>query len=83
MNTLIHRMLPLGIRLQLMLWYTAVFAVLLLFAGAISYKYLERSLEASVDTTLQIRTQQIAGGIVLTGIALVSGVQATRQKDSN
>lgn len=25
----------------------------------------------------------VVGGIVLTGIALVSGVQATRQKDSN
>jgi hypothetical protein len=25
----------------------------------------------------------VAGAIVLTGIALVSGVQATRQKDSN
>jgi hypothetical protein len=25
----------------------------------------------------------VAGGIVLTGIALVSGVQASRQKDSN
>ena len=67
MNTLIHRIFPLGIRLQLMLWYTAVFAALLLFAGAISYQYLERSLEASLDSTLQIRTQQIAGGIVLTG----------------
>ena len=67
MNTLIHRIFPLGIRLQLMLWYTAVFAALLLFAGAISYQYLEQSLEASLDTTLQIRAQQIAGGIVLTG----------------
>ena len=67
MNTLIHRIFPLGIRLQLMLWYTAVFAALLLFAGAISYQYLEHSLEASLDTTLQIRAQQIAGGIVLAG----------------
>ncbi len=67
MNAMLHRMFPLGIRLQLMLWYTAVFAALLLFAGAISYQYLEHSLEASLDSTLQIRTQQIAGGIVLRG----------------
>ena len=67
MNTLIHRIFPLGIRLQLMLCYTAVFAALLLFVGAIFYQYLEHSLEASLDTTLQIRAQQIAGGIVFRG----------------
>src|SRR2546421_2036709 len=67
MNTLIHRMLPLGIRLQLMLWYTAVFAALLLFVGAVFYQYLEHTLEASLDTTLHIRAQQIAGGIVFRG----------------
>src|SRR5260370_7758317 len=63
MNTLIHRMLPLGVRLQLMLWYTAIFAALLLFTGAFFYQHLEHSLEASLDTTLEIRAQQIAGGI--------------------
>ena len=61
MNTLIHRLFPLGIRLQLMLWYTAVFAALLLFVGAVFYQYLEHTLEASLDTTLHIRAQQIAG----------------------
>src|SRR5260370_28313005 len=67
MNTLIHRLWPLGIRFQLMLCYTAVFAALLLFVGAIFYQYLEHSLEASLDSTLQIRAQQIAGGIVFRG----------------
>src|SRR5438128_700586 len=67
MNAILRRMFPLGIRLELMLWYTAVFAALLLFVGAIFYQYLEHSLEASLDTTLQIRAQQIAGGIVLRG----------------
>jgi hypothetical protein len=37
-------MLRLGIRLQLMLWYTAVFAALLLFTGAFFYQHLEHSL---------------------------------------
>src|SRR5260370_37956 len=64
MNALIHRI---GIRLQLMLWYTAVFAALLLFSGAFFYQHLEHSLEASLDTTLEIRAQQIAGGITWSG----------------
>ncbi len=64
MKALIHRI---GIRLQLMLWYTAVFAALLLFTGAFFYQHLEHSLEASLDTTLQVRAQQIAGGIVWSG----------------
>ncbi len=64
MKALIHRI---GIRLQLMLWYTAVFAALLLFTGAFFYQHLEHSLEASLDTTLQVRAQQIAGGITLVG----------------
>ncbi len=67
MNALIHRLYPLGIRLQLMLWYTAVFAALLLFTGAFFYQHLEHSLEASLDTTLEIRAQQIAGGIAQSG----------------
>src|SRR5260370_2624850 len=67
MNAFIHRLYPLGIRLQLMLWYTAVFAALLLFTGAFFYQHLEHSLEASLDTTLEIRAQQIAGRITLVG----------------
>jgi len=67
MNALIPRLWPLGIRLQLMLWYTGVFAALLLFTGAFFYQHLEHSLEASLDTTLEIRAQQIAGGITLVG----------------
>ncbi len=67
MNALIPRIFPLGIRLQLMLWYTAVFAALLLFTGAFFYQHLEHSLEASLDSTLQVRAQQIAGGIAWSG----------------
>src|SRR5712692_3050641 len=61
----VHRSLPFSLRLQVAVWYTTAFAVLLLLTGAVFYQYLERSLEASVDTDLQIRAQQIAGGLVL------------------
>lgn len=68
MNTLLtalHRSIPLSLRLQLTVWYTTAFAVLLLLTGAVFYQYLESSLEASVDTDLQLRAQQIASSIVL------------------
>ena len=60
---IITRLWPPGIRLQLTFWYIAVFVTLLLFTGAFFYKYLEQSLEGSVDTALQVRAQQMAGGI--------------------
>jgi heavy metal sensor kinase len=63
----IRRLWPLGIRLQLTLWYTTVFAALLLFTGTIFYQHLEQSLEASLDTTLQLRAQQLAGEVVISG----------------
>ncbi len=68
MNTLLtvlRRAVPLSLRLQLTVWYTTAFAVLLLLTGAVFYQYLESSLEASVDTDLQLRAQQIAGSLVL------------------
>jgi len=46
-------------------WYTTAFAVLLLLTGAVFYQYLEHALEASVDTDLQLRAQQIAAGAVI------------------
>src|SRR2546425_356095 len=64
MITRLHQFFPLGIRLQLACWYTAAFAVVLLLTGAVFYQYLEHALEASVDTALQLRAQQIAGFIV-------------------
>lgn len=66
MRTLLRRHWPPGIRWQLMAWYTSVFALLLLFTGALFYQHLETSLEASVDATLQIRAQQIASELVVT-----------------
>lgn len=64
MKTFVQRFWPLNIRLQLMAWYTGVFAILLLFTGGFFYQHLETSLEASLDSSLQIRAQQIAGEIV-------------------
>ncbi len=59
------RSLPLSLRFQIAAWYTIAFAMLLLLTGAIFYTYLETRLEASVDTDLQIRAQQIASSIVI------------------
>lgn len=56
-----------GIRVQLTLLYTAVFALLILLFGIILYTTLQASLTAGVDTALQLRTQQVAGGIANEG----------------
>ena len=53
----------LGIRTQLSLLYTAVFATLIMLFSIIFYTTLQASLAAGVDTALQLRTQQIAAGI--------------------
>lgn len=64
MKRVLHAWWPLSIRVQLMLWYTMVFAVLLFFSGVFLYRHLETSLADSLDASLQVRAQQIAGGIV-------------------
>ncbi|GER88069.1 two-component sensor histidine kinase [Dictyobacter vulcani] len=56
---------PLGIRLQLTLWFTCVFAILLFGASAFLYQHLQTSLARSLDSTLQSRAEQIAGEIYL------------------
>ena len=61
----LRRSVPFSLRLQLAAWYTMAFAVLLLLTGAVFYQYLERSLEASVDTDLQIRARQTESLFVL------------------
>jgi heavy metal sensor kinase len=63
MNTLFSRMWPLGVRLQLMFWYTAVFAVLIFFSDTILYTQLQASLLGNLDTTLQQQAEQISNGI--------------------
>lgn len=52
-----------GIRAQLTLLYTAVFAVLFLLFGIIFYTALSASLAGNLDSALQLRAQQIANGI--------------------
>jgi heavy metal sensor kinase len=61
----IQRLFPLGIRQQLMLWYSAVFAVLLLLCAALFYARFQATLGGSLDTALQLQAQQIAGDITL------------------
>ena len=57
--------IPFSLRLQVAAWYTLSFAVLLLLTGAVFYQYLESAMEASLDTDLQIRSQQIASDLVI------------------
>ena len=46
----IQRLAPLGIRQQLTLWYSAVFAVLLLVSAALFYARFQATLAGSLDT---------------------------------
>jgi heavy metal sensor kinase len=50
-------------RIQLTLWFIAVFSVLMLLFGAVFYINLRTSLQTNFDSSLQLRTQQIAAGI--------------------
>ncbi len=58
-----RRLWPPGIRLQLMFWYTAVFAVLLFCSDALLYTQLQTSLTTSLDSALQLQTEQVASGV--------------------
>ncbi len=66
-KNLLRHLQPLGIRAQLMVWYTAVFALLILLFSIVLYTTLKASLASGVDTALQIRTQQIAAGVSFEG----------------
>ncbi len=63
MVTRFLRSWPPGIRTQLALWYTAVFTVLIVLFGVLFYVNLRATLASSLDSTLQLRTQQIASGV--------------------
>ncbi|HEU5227561.1 MAG TPA: heavy metal sensor histidine kinase [Ktedonobacteraceae bacterium] len=69
----LQRSVPLSLRWQLAACYTTAFAVLLLLTGAVFYQYLESSLEASVDTDLQIRAQQVAASLIVVHGAVTLG----------
>jgi len=49
--------------MQLMFWYTSIFALLLLLFSLIFYLALDDALQADVDADLQLRIRQIAVGI--------------------
>jgi heavy metal sensor kinase len=51
--------------MQLTIWYTAIFGLLLLLAGVLVYFNLENSLSTSPDAELQFRAQQLADGVEL------------------
>ncbi len=54
---------PPGIRVQLTWWYTVVSAALVLLFCITLYTSLQQLLASSFDTTLQLRSQQVAEGI--------------------
>ena len=59
----IHRIFPLGIRLQLMLCSSGIFAALMLLSAAFLYTQVQVTLAKSLDTALQLQAQQVAGDI--------------------
>src|SRR5690348_1039206 len=63
MMKIAYRMAPVGIRLQLTLWYSAVFALLMLLSAVLFYSRVQTTLAQSLDTALQLQAQQIAGDI--------------------
>ncbi|HVU67996.1 MAG TPA: HAMP domain-containing protein, partial [Ktedonobacteraceae bacterium] len=86
----LRRSVPFSLRLQVAAWYTVAFAVVLLLTGAVFYQYLERSLEASVDTDLQLLAQQVAstlvvqdGAVALSGVGQTQGASGTTLADVN
>ncbi|HTI15747.1 MAG TPA: ATP-binding protein [Dictyobacter sp.] len=62
-----RRLLPLtwppGVRIQVALWYTVVFALILMLSDVIFFLQLRESMIDNMDSMLQIRAQQIASGI--------------------
>ncbi|GAC1394635.1 MAG: ATP-binding protein [Ktedonobacteraceae bacterium] len=60
-----------GIRLQLTVWYTLVFAVLLILFSVTLYTILQTMLVSSFDITLQMRAQQVAEGISIDHNSLI------------
>jgi two-component system OmpR family sensor kinase len=58
---------PPGIRLQMTLWYTIVSALLMLLFGITFYLSTQNLLASSFDTTLRLRSQQVAEGVSIHG----------------
>ncbi len=54
---------PPGIRAQLTLWYTGICAGLIILFGVVFYMTFRAGLASSLDTTLQLRAEQIGAGV--------------------
>ncbi len=63
MKFVLRRLWPPGIRLQLTVWYTLVFALLLLCSDALLYTQLQTSLLTNLDKALHLQATQIASGV--------------------
>lgn len=63
MMSKIKHIWPLGIRVQLMLWYTSVFAVLLFASGFFFYTNLQTSLANSFNASLKLQAQSIGDDV--------------------
>jgi heavy metal sensor kinase len=59
----LRQMRPPGIRVQLTLWYSVIFALLIFLFSFVLYTTLQAFLASSLDSALQVRAQQIAGGV--------------------
>lgn len=54
---------PLGIRVQLTVWYTVISAVLIFLCGVAFYASLQASFASNLDVALQMRAQQVTEGV--------------------
>src|ERR1700686_5201654 len=63
MSRLWHRVWPLHIRSQMMLWYFLIFSILIFLFGAVFFFNLQTSLETNVDAELKVHAQELAPGI--------------------
>ncbi|HVB75357.1 MAG TPA: HAMP domain-containing sensor histidine kinase [Ktedonobacteraceae bacterium] len=78
MGKLWHRVWPLNIRAQMMLWYFLIFAILIFLFGAVFYFNLRTSLETNVDAELRLHARDIASGIHMeNGVLDVEDVTGT------
>ncbi len=59
----LRRIWPPGIRLQLMLWYTCIFMIILLLCGIFLYLRLQAELIKTYDEPLKVRTEQLIADI--------------------
>jgi two-component system, OmpR family, sensor kinase len=77
MKRFLHTLRPPAIRMQIMLWCLTVFVLLLLSSDSVIYIGLKHTLETNLDTTLQVRAQQLADGISNDGNTIQVNTETT------